>query len=411
MERVHARWAASLLLVCLAILGFGTMEGSEAGPPEDEFLFYRNEGAPSPSVEVRILTDGSGTAAFRRHPDQGRRMSFRLNAGELQAVMTLVRAADFFSLPDDDTEAVTHAGTSTLRISMGGSRRDLSYVYRSALNPLTEFLRKIVQQGVLLADLSEKGDAYSTLTALSPWSSGPEVLQPEVFAQPLMELVRRTGDDRTRLLAIEGLSWVTTPEQWMGFLAGELERSDHARRLSILKALVSHPFTGNLSKTHLRILSPLFLDHLRHVPEDFKGLPHEERLVYSSLMSFLGDRRYTPAIPRLISLAEAVATKGDSWPIRPLAMMRGDAIGPLEDILSSPNPDVRGTAVETLRDILGYRAQAETLSVREKTEILRRLRTSTAPRLEALMARDPDGRVRDAAKRALEQIETGWIIP
>ncbi len=240
--------------------------------------------------------------------------------------------------------------------------------------------------------------------------SSAKVFQPEVLQEPLQKFVISSNDRQKLLWAIEGLSCITTPEEWMGFLALELERSQNTRRSVLLEALSSHPFTGNIPKTHREMLCPLFLRYLRVEYRNWSGFPKEKRQAYGSAIRFLGSQRYTISTPVLVEMVEECYTDYDSWLGWSLPHMAGEAIEPLKLLLNSPNANIRAPASEMLGRILVMDQPPPNNAIQEpeRKQILSRLKTTVGPILQRLSMEDPDDWVRNAAKRSLQQIERGW---
>lgn len=389
------------------------LEGPKSSETAKEMLFFRNEGAFSPFrfVEMLIRVDGSGLTKFERYNEETGKVPFHLNQYEIEALKTLVQATDFFSYPDEDTSFATDVGKSTLRVSLGDKQRELHFRYRPEIRPLTSYLWRLINQGVILTDLRNKEDIYSALGALSAHHASAKVLQSKVLREPLEEFVRRSEDRQKLLWAIEALSWVMTPEEWMGFLSTELDRSKDTRRSLLLKALSSHPFTGNIPRFHRETLSSFFLKYLRLEYRNWSQFPKEKRQAYGAVVRFLGEQRYTVAIPVLVAMIQESYTDGAPWIFWSLPQMAGAAIEPLELLLDSSEAKVRAAAAEMLGRILTMNPnwpKKGSISEKEQERILKVLRISTLPRLEKLTENDPDDGVRRSAKRSCQQIQRGW---
>ena len=408
----HSQGFLAIYFCCLAVSCVLASRQVKSEELAEELVFFRQEGAYSPYkfVQVLIRNDGSGATTFERTNKETGSTSFHLNQHELETFKTLVCAVDFFSQPAKDTRMVVDVGRSILRISLGGKKRELHFEFRPEIGPLTSCLWKLIHQGVILTDLRNKGDVYPELGGVSDLLASAKVFQPEVLREPLQKFVI-SSDDRQKLLwAIEALSWITIPEEWMGFLALELERSQATRRSVLLEALSSHPFTGNIPKTHREMLCPLFLRYLRLEYRNWSGFPKEKRQAYGSVIRFLGSQRYTISTPVLVQMVEECYTDYDSWLGWSLPHMAGEAIEPLRILLDSPKVTVRAGAAEMLGKILTMDQPPpnNTISQQERDQILKRLRSTVTPHLERLSKHDPESWVRKAAERSLQQIERGW---
>jgi hypothetical protein len=409
----HLQSFVVIYLFCLlAALPVFAAEPSTSTSVSEEFLFFRNEGGYSPFkfVEVLIRSDGSGVTTFdRRNKDKGE-SSFNLNRYEVETLKTLVHAVDFFAQPDKDKRFASDVGQSILRISLESKKRELLFEFRPELEPLTSCLWKLIYQGIILTDLKNKSDVYSALGAVSNYLASAKVFQPKVLREPLEKFISNSDDRQQLLWAIEALSWVMTPEEWMGFLSKELNDAKEARKVLILEALTSHPFTGNIPHAHRDMLRPLFLRYLRLEYRNWSQFTKEKRQAYGSVIRFLGEQRYTIATSILVEMIEECYTANDSWLGWSLPQMAGEAIEPLKLLLDSPNANIRAPAAEMLGKILvmDQPPPNNTIQEPERKQILSCLKTTVAPILEKLSKDDPDDWVRKAAKRSLEQIERGW---
>lgn len=381
-----------------------------------ELLFFRHEGGLSSFrfTELLIQNDGSGGVKFQRGNTDKEEYSFKLNEYELEAIRTLVNTVDFFKQPDNDSRFATDTGQSSLRISLNGQNRELRFKYRPELNPLTICLNKLINQGIIFKDLENKGDVYSALGALSENLASAKVLQPEVFREPLIKFIDNTNVRQKLLDSFEALSWIMTPEEWMGLLSKELNNVSEEKKIMLLEALSSHPFTGNISTAHRDMLSPLLLSYLRL---DYKDWPHfskEKQTAYSNDIRFIGERRYKPAIPILMELlTEQIGgkIKPVTWLHNALTQTGEAVIQPLEPLLDSTNPDARASAVGLLGDILASNPDWPTknsIPQNEQERILRILRTDVRPKIQKLAENDTSSLVRQLARSALKQIDEGW---
>ena len=250
--------------------------------------------------------------------------------------------------------------------------------------------------------------------ALSKTSALTKVLQPNVLQEPLEKFVVNSNDRQKLLWCIEALSWIMTPEEWMGFLSKELSDPKETRKTLLLEALSSHPFTGNIPPIHRDMLCPLFLANLRLEYQNWSKFSKEKQQAYSQVIKFLGERRYTAAIPILMELyIEEVAgnIRPISWLDHALPQMGEKVVKPLEALLDSQNPTARGSAVRLLGDILAMNPDFPThkpIPEKEQERILKTLRTTVRPKIQKLAENDTSSLVRDLAKSSLKQIDEGW---
>lgn len=400
-------------LFVISVLGAKTnINASES----EEFIFFRQEGAFSPFIfiELAIRNDGSVITKFDRGSSDKGELSFNLNEYELEMLKTLVHTVDFFDRMDKGNKSVIDLGQSTLRISLEEQKRELIFGSRLELEPLTSCLRKIIHQGVVLSDLNYKGDVYSALGAVSNYLASAKVLQSKILQEPLEKFVVNSNDRQKLLWGIEALSWIMTPEEWMGFLSKELSDPKETRKALLLEALSSHPFTGNIPPIHRDMLCPLFLANLRSEYRNWSKFPKEKRQAYSQVIKFLGERRYTTAMPFFMELhTEQIAgnIRPISWLDNALPQMGEKVINPLRALLDSQNPTARGSAARLLGDILATNPDLSThkpIPEKEQERILKTLRTTVRPKIQKLAENDTSSLVRDLAQSSLKQIDEGW---
>lgn len=403
-------------IYCLLITSVWGAENNVIPSESEEFLFFRREGAFSPFkfVELLIRNDGSGVTTFNRGNTDKGESSFNLNKYELEALKTFVHEVDFFEQPDKGNRSAIDLGQSILRISLEGQKRELIFGSRPELEPLTSCLWKLIIQGVILTDLKNKGDVYSALGALSSYLASPKVLQSKVLREPLEKFIANSDNRQKLLWGFEALSWIMTPEEWMGLLSKELNDAEEVRKVLLLEALSSHPFTGNIPQAHRDILCHLFMRNLRLEHRNWSQFPKEKQQAYNHIIGFLGERRYARAISVIMELLQEQIA-GNIRPIsrlhNALPQMGEKAIKPLETLLDSPNPDARGSAALLLGEILAVNPDWPTknsISEEEKERILKTLRTTIRPKIQKLAENDKSSLVRDLAQSSLKQIDEGW---
>jgi len=413
----HLRSFLVVYFCCSLITPVWGAENQKNAPVAEELLFFRHEGGYSPYkfVEVLIRNDGSGVATFERMNKENGKIPFQLDTDELETLKTLVLATDFFSQHTQDTRRIIDAGTCTLRISMNGEQHEIHFQQPySPIGPLTTFVWGLVHQGIAISDLEEQKDAHLALRKVSghlaKWA---KVIQPEALRKPLKKFVHKSEDHQQLLWAIEALSWVTTPEEWMGFLSKELNSSKKSRKNFLLKALSSRSSylsIGDIPRSHREILAPLFLRYLRLAHRNWSQFSKEKRQAYGSVIRFMGEQRYAISTPILVEMIRESYTDSASWLGWSLPHMAGEAIDPLKLLLDDPDASVRAPAAEMLGKILimDPSPQNNTITEKERKRILICLKNTVAPKLEKLSKDDPDNWVRKAAKQSLQQIGRGW---
>jgi len=400
----------------LSALSVFAAEHTKAASEAKELLFFRYDGGIFSRVqaaELLILNDGSGITTLHWRDEKSEKISSRLNPDELEATKTLVFGIDFFS-QQQGTVAYTDAGICTLRISIDSKQNELRYdLLYPPMRQLTTFIYGLVCQSIAISDLEHQRDVYWVLGEVSLYDRGgqwPKAPQPKSLRNPLKKFIQKSENRQQLLWAVEALSRIMTPEEWMGFLSTELNDPNDARKTLLLEALSSHPFTSNIPRDHRDMLCPLFLKHLRYEYRNWSQFSKEKRQTYGSVIRFLGEQRYTIATPVLVEMIEGCYTDGTSWLGWSLPHMAGEAIEPLKHLLDSSNASIRAPAAEMLGKILVMDQPPPNNAISEKgrEQILNRLKKEIAPKLEKLSKDDPDDWVRIAAKRSLQQIECGW---
>lgn len=418
----HLQSFLVIYFCCLVVSPIFGAQQLKSNTVAEELLFLRYEGGIFSRIkwaELLIRNNGFGVTRFERKEKGSAEIPLQLDQDELEAMKTLIDATDFFSQKQGRV-AYTDVGWCTLRISMNGKQHELHFDrIDPRLEPLTRFTWGLIRQSIAISDIKEQRDVYWAKGTVKPYGRGgqyPKAPQPKTLREPLKDFIRKSENRQQLIWAIEALSSVTTEDEWMGFLSRELNSSKGARKILLLEALSSHPFTGNIPTSHHELLAPLFLKNLRLEYRNWPQFSKEKQQAYGSVIRFLGGQCYIAAIPILVEMVEKSYTNypDSSWVDWSLSFMPVGAINPLKLLLDSPNSEVRARAAQIFGKILVMNpgppdnAIVEEQRKQIKKQILNRLRNEVAPILKRLSKDDPDDWVRKAAKRSLQQIERGW---
>jgi hypothetical protein len=415
-------WMAFVPATAWALLAAALVRAEEPSP--DETLRYQWTGGLARYTLVTVTVKADGAGAVTLHPgragdgEQPIRVAFRLNADEQEALRATVHSVGFFTRPEKPLYSPPDVGVSILRVTLDGHDREISFGLDEELEPLRLFVWRLIVQAEMLTDV-ERGGTWD-LGAIASSEGAVRVLQPQAFRDPLKKLIR-TSQDRDRLSAAVGaLSWIMSPDEWMGFLASELENGDDARRIFLLSALTR---TSNLLPSYRQALAALLLDGLRSVYRDWPNLSKEKQEAYGDAIAILGNEAYGAALPVLVEMIPT-AYYGEltyvSHLISALPAIGGQRrytsvlVDALLPCLGDEDPAVRAAAAQVLGNIVepGYGLRADTPAA-EQAALTRYLTSAVGPKLKEMVEKDPDEWPRNAAKRALEQIgrAPGWEEP
>ncbi|HEX8200936.1 MAG TPA: hypothetical protein VF590_10635 [Isosphaeraceae bacterium] len=295
----------------LTLIAFAAAAPAPAadGPP---VLEYRWAGGHSPLkyAAVRVAADGKVTVRFEKQGHKPAAIEFALDPDEVAALRATARAARAFDHPEDGGTPLPDAGESTLTVARGNMSRTLRNPRGGDIELLTQAAWRLVNQGVLTHGLEARGDVYPVSVAASATAAGAKVYSPRLLAGPLKAFVGGCGDKQELEWGLSGLAWVVTEEQWLGFVAGQLEEADAARKPLLLSTLAGHPFYANIPDSHSDALLPLLATEL-----DVAGKPDGEAgEAMAAVCRFLGSRKYERAVPVLTRFAQAHAgTSAGNW--------------------------------------------------------------------------------------------------
>lgn len=322
------------------------------------------------------------------------------------ALRTLIRSTEFFSQPAKDTSFATDTGESVLKINSEGSERTLTYHYRPQLSPLTQPIWKLITQAFTTKAIESDIDIYTATGAVQPTHSGMKVLQPEALKAPLMTYIRDHDDRQKVQWSLEALAWITTPEEYSGFVSIGIEA--HRTRDTILTIIGTHPFYGSIPDSHLQALCPIYLSYAKDFHSRLNQLSSAEKEALSDFTRLLGETRYEPAIPLLTQWFDDHIEPYITTSLTPLAKMGSASLRSLTPYLERPEEPYRLNAIEllTIASRLGpHGGYANPLTDNELGRMIPIYTDNILPQLMEMSQSDPSRTVRDKATKALDEIQ------
>jgi hypothetical protein len=294
-----------------AVLLIGLLQTTQAAVDSMPLIQYSWGGGLSniKSADLRIHDTGKVLVKCVKQEQKPLEYEFTLDGDEVAALISLVQIVKFFDQPTNDTSFATDVGESSLTVSLGNNRRTLNYRFRPELDPLTQALWKLIQQGIVTAELQTNGDTYQAMVASSSRLVGSKVYCPRLLVDPLKKENARCQDRQKLEWGLTGLAWLVTEDQWLGFVSSQLTDARAGRKALLLGVLGSHPFYGNIPDTHAHILLPLLTSLL----DSFTGTkgPIEPKTDESLgiVCQFIGSKKYDRSLPTLFKLRQV---HGDS---------------------------------------------------------------------------------------------------
>jgi len=247
--------------IIAAVLLMGLLLTSQAAVDSMPLIQYSWGGGLSNIRTADLRVDDTGKVlvkCVKQEQEQSPlQYEFTLDGDELAALTSLVQIVKFFDQPTNDTSFATDVGEFSLTVSLGNKRHTLNYRFRPELDPLTQALWKLIQQGIVTAELQSNGDTYQAMVASSSRLVGSKVYCPRLLVDPLKREIANCQDRQKLEWGLTGLAWLVTEDQWLGFVSSQLIDAAAARKALLLGLLGSHPFYGNIPDTHALILLPL----------------------------------------------------------------------------------------------------------------------------------------------------------
>lgn len=310
MASVGARHMNRMNIIS-AVLLMGLLQLTQATEDSMPLIEYSWSGGRSniKTADVRIDDTGRVLVKCVKHEQPPLEYEFTLDGDEVAALRSLVQSVNFFDQPTSDTSFATDVGQSSLTVSLEKSRRTLNYRFRPELDPLTQSLWKLIQQGIVTAELQTNGNTYQAMVASSSRLVGSKVYCPRLLVDPLKKEISRCQDRQKLEWGLTGLAWLVTENQWLGFVSSQLTDAGAARKALLLGVLGSHPFYGNIPDTHARILLPLLTSVIGSFTETEGHIEPKTDESLGVVCQFIGSKKYDRSLPTLIKLRQV---HGDS---------------------------------------------------------------------------------------------------
>lgn len=389
---------------CLAVVPLVAAEG--VGGHAKPFLSFQWSGGHSPYRKVTVEIQQSGGTEVRIDKQGKPAFSYRtdLSKEEMGALSTLIASTQFFSQQDQNATPWKHTGETEIAIVKDKETKTLSFRHLPALDPLSQFVWKLVAQADALSSIESDSDIYTASGVVNPRLAGAKVLQPDQFREPLSAYVRKSGDRQKISWALESLAWITTPEAFAGLIANEV--INPKRRDLMLLAIPEH---GNLPEPHWKALCPFYLDFIQKNHSHEKELTAPQNAAYETFVRSLAVARYEPSIPLFVRWFEEHDRQGMTPDITPLAMMGLPGLQVLIPYLDSSEEAKRGNAIELLtiaaRGNPGSK-YAYPFSDAEYAAMIPVFEKTILPRLSEVMKTDTSLSVRKLAADAIPEIRT-----
>ena len=309
------------------------------------FVSYHWSGGHSPykNIQVTILKNGATEVTGQKQRLPPINYQAQLDHEELAALSALVQSTEFFVLPEKDIRIARGSGQTELIIDMEGHRRSLLYSYRPLLNPVRDFIWKLITQATAIQAITSDGDIYSASGAVKPTHACMKALQPMALKAPLFEYLRTQENRQKAQWAFEALAYLTTPEQLAGFVSSELA---NAKRKDIILQVIGMS-TGNIPNPHVKSLCPVYLTFIRNNYHRRKELSQIEKEVLSGFIYILGKERYTEAIPLFTAWFKEHSQPHISTDFNPLSKMGLAGLNALQPFLDSKSETHRVKAIES----------------------------------------------------------------
>lgn len=387
---------------------FSLMLAVVSAAQDAPMLAYQWKGGRSPykQIGVTITQTGEVKVSWQRHEQLPLDYQTSLSVEEIAALRALIRSTDFFAQEEASPVSLREHGKTEFTIHNGGQSKTLKSPHAPALAPMEEMIGKLTAQAFALHAIESDGDIGTAACAVSPTLAGAKALQPGALKKPLMTYASGRHTRQRIQCALEALSYLTTPEEYCGFISLCLD--DSSRRETLLSIIGSHPYTGNIPNAHLESLCLIYLSFVRDAAARKSELTQTENEALESFTYLLGDSRYLPAIPVIVKWFEEHDKPGITASLTPLAKMGKSGLEVLVPYLDSPKENYRVNAIELLAIASRSGPHAgfsKPLNGYEYGLMIPIFVDKVIPRLRELKGNDPSKLVRKRADETLVEIE------
>ena len=260
-------------------------------------ISYKWEGGRSRvrSANIQIDNQGHVEATITKRNGKVKEYATSLNQLEVAALELAISSSEIFDikLPDPSKLHLRHSGTSSISVKTEEAQRDLTYARIQSLRPLTTFIWEIITQADLSDAALDNDRIYELLGSIDYRLASPKVLQPYLFQKPLVESLSEQTEFNQIAWRLQALSCITTPVEFSGLVASQLDRSNIEHWRLWLTTLSTPECYGNLLKKHFNSLFPLFSDQIQKYGETAKTLDTPEGEAFNRFRRIMKNNNYS----------------------------------------------------------------------------------------------------------------------
>lgn len=370
------------------------------------FLDYHWSKGYSSYRDVRVIISASGAVDVKATiPSMaGIEYKTQLSNQELTELKELLYRVDFFA-QKDGTRAVPDSGETVLSVRMDGKSKKLKFYHLQAIQPVTQFLWRLVTQARTMSQIEQDKDIHMAMSTITTNRSPSGLLQPDRFKEPLMGYIKVKKDRQNVVWALEALASLLTIDEYSAYIAQELKGTQRDLLLSIIGAT---DFYGNISKAYLLKLCPVYVSEAKAFREDIKNLTKVENQALEEFTRLLGHIKCKSAIPVLKQWFEAHQKPYMDMSLAPLSQMGVDGLSVLIPYLDSANMAYKMNAMELM--VLSsrhspYAEFSDPLSESGYNKMIPLFVNSIIPKLVHLSKNGASADIREKAAKAVKEIK------
>ncbi len=268
-----------------------------------QFIYFSCEGGFSPirKLEAIIYTDGRVDTLFLDHKKHQLSHSFALNKQELARLKSLIKQVDFFKQPDKDKTVVIDAPLITVIVDSVTGYRKLQFMVRPSMVPLTTGLYKIAGHAEVIYKLRGNNLLHSSFSL--QWFKRVVTYAPADLKIPLQKSIARQYDDYGLRQLIRAFALVTTPDEWIKFLAQQIKRADSKRKNLLLEILATEE---SLPATHIKAKLNYLIKFIHHRTAAKPQIAYDSRTdkLLDKICQFIGkysSKKSFPALTKIVA--------------------------------------------------------------------------------------------------------------
>lgn len=308
-------------------------------------LSYENRGSEIFELStVEMSADGQVDITTKRYGRESQSYSLLLEPYMKRHIDDVIQssvAVGSKGLSDEQTVRRDHEGVIQLRIEAGDQHYEIHSFDRLGLQPLRELIWRLVTQCEVYWGLVNEGNVHALRTAVSPRAAGAKVLDAQAFLHALVEYIDGSDNSSDIRIGLETLQYMLSPQEFAGFISQRLKLDGNQDLW-----FYAIPY-GNLEDAHRMALMPLSLSLL--VELDQASDPSEfDQSIFASLLNTLGNNRYVPAIPFILSLESYYSLPYLDGHIAKLSEMGFPALDPINTLMGSNDCNIQLNACELM---------------------------------------------------------------